>query len=109
MTTCKDEVDYVCDDCTDAWDLYRNCQVAEVHPISSADEVSVGNCVEVNQGGERFWLKVLATCTCFLIGRVMTDLVFPHPFSKGDTLKVTIQQVYNVERKGHDGLRCQAQ
>ena len=99
MTTCQDDVDYDCKDCTDAWDLYRNCQAADVHPTSSGDEVSVGNCIEANQGGERFWVKVLASCNCFIIGRVLPPLVFSHPFNVGDTIKILIQQIYNVERK----------
>ena len=100
MATCQDDVDYVYDDCVDAWELSRlyGCNEAP-NPVSNMSEVSVGNCIEVNQGGERFWIKVLATCTCYVIGRVMAPLEMPHPFSVGDTIRVEIYHIYNVERK----------
>jgi hypothetical protein len=99
MTTCKDDVDYICADCVDAWELSRNYSCNESpNPVSTMDEVKVGNCVEANQGEERFWMKVLAVCTCYLIGEVTTDQVFPHPFQKGDTLRIEIYQIYNVDR-----------
>lgn len=99
MTTCKDDVDYICTDCVDAWELSRNYSCNESpNPVSTMDEVKVGNCVEANQGSERFWMKVLAVCTCYLIGEVTSDQVFPHPFQKGDTLRIEIYQIYNVDR-----------
>jgi len=99
--TCKcNRYDYDCKDCTDAWELsrYYGCNESPnpVHDIEL--EVEIGDCVEVNQGNERFWIQVTDTCNCFLVGIVMSDLHFDHPFQKGDCIKVTTQQIYNVDK-----------
>jgi len=92
--------DYDCKDCTDAWELSRlyGCRESP-KPVFYLDmEVDVGDCVEANQGGERFWLEVTAVCGCYVVGILISDLHFDHPFQKGDCLKILTQQIYNVDR-----------
>ena len=96
---CK-KYDYDCITCTDAWELSRlyGCNESP-NPVNELErEVEVGDCVEANQGGERFWIQVTAVCGCFVVGIVVSDLVFNHPFSKGDCVKITTQQIYNVDK-----------
>ena len=100
--SCKRKA-YKCNDCTDAWELSRlySCNESP-NPVSDIDrEVEVGDCVEANQGGERFWVQVTDTCTCYIIGVVVSDLVFPHPFVKGQKIRLEIFHIYNVEGYRH--------
>lgn len=93
------EYDYKCDDCVDAWELSRlyGCNESP-NPVSNLSDVEVGDCVEVNQGKERFWIKVTDVCVCYIVGIVVSDLHFSHPFSKGDSLRVEIYNIYNVDK-----------
>lgn len=91
---------YDCKDCTDAWGLSRlyGCKESPSPVYDLEFEVDVGDCVEANQGGERFWIRVTDTCNCYLVGIIVSDLVFDHPFKKGDCIKITTQQIYNVNK-----------
>lgn len=96
--SCSD-YDYKCDDCVDAWELSRlyGCNESP-NPVTDLDQVEVGDCIEVNQNGERFWIQVTDVCICFVVGIVVSDLVFSHPFSKGDSIRVEIWHIYNVDK-----------
>lgn len=98
--SCK-EYDYECLDCVDAWDLSRmyGCNESPNPVLNLTMEVDVGDCVEVNQGDERFWIQVTDVCNCFIIGIVVSDLHFNHPFTTGDKIKITTQQIYNVDKE----------
>lgn len=98
--SCKDKDYYKCDDCVNAWDLSREYGCNESpSPVTDLErEVEVGDCVEVNQNGERFWIQVVDVCVCFIIGIVIGPLVFPHPFAIGDKIRVEIYQIYNVDK-----------
>lgn len=98
MDPCKDYT-HKCTECTDAWELSRlyGCNEAP-HPLSDLNDVEVGDCVEVNHGGERFWIQITAVCTCYVVGIVVSDLHFSHPFIKGDKIRVEIQQIYNHDK-----------
>ena len=98
--SCKDKDYYKCDTCTDAWELSREYGCKESpNPVTDLDrEVEIGDCVEVNEGGERFWIQVTDVCRCFIIGIVISDLVFPHPFTTGDKIRVEIYHIYNVDK-----------
>jgi len=95
---CRDGDYYDCIDCVDAWELSRlyGCNEAP-HPLQNLDDVKPGDLVEFNQGGERIWGRVLYNCGCTLIVEVVSDLVFSHPFSKGDKVLLTLFQIYNWE------------
>ncbi len=100
MVVCNPDYDYKCDDCTDAWELSRlyGCNEAP-HPVSNLeDEVEVGDCVEANQGNERFWIQVVDVCVCYVVGIVVSDLSFSHPFVKGDKIRLEIHHIYNVDK-----------
>ena len=99
--TCNDDYDYKCDDCTDAWELSRlyGCYESP-NPVANLEtEVNVNDCVEANQGGERFWLQVTDVCICYIVGIVISDLQFSHPFSKGDRVRLEVYQIYNVDKE----------
>ena len=98
--SCKDKDYYKCDDCVNAWDLSREYGCNESpSPVTDLErEVEVGDCVEVNQNGDRFWIQVVDVCVCFIIGIVIGPLVFPHPFSVGDKIRVEIYHIYNVDK-----------
>lgn len=97
---CKDKDYYKCDDCTDAWELSRHYGCNEApHPVTDMErEVKIGDCVEVNQGNERFWIQVTDVCVCFIIGIVIGPLHFNHQFGIGDKIRVEIYHIYNVDR-----------
>lgn len=84
-----------------AWELsrYYSCNESP-KPVLDCDEIHIGYFIEVNSGGERFWLKVIEICRClykgcFFIGKIIDDLVLSHNFSKGDLLKIEIWEIYN--------------
>lgn len=98
---CKDKNYYKCDDCVNAWELSKlyGCYESP-NPVTDLErEVEVGDCVEVNQNGERFWIKVTDVCVCFIIGTVIGPLQFSHPFVAGDRIRVEIYQIYNVDKE----------
>ena len=99
--SCQDRDYYKCADCVDAWDLSRNYSCNESpNPVNSIDsEIEIGNLVEANQNGERFWVRVTDKCVCYIIGIVVSELVFSHPFSKGDKIRLEIYQIYNVRKE----------
>ena len=96
--SCADYV-YKCHDCVDAWELSRmyGCHESP-NPIASIDEVDVGDCVEVNHNGERFWIKVTDVCRCFIVGEIISNLIYNHPFNKGQNIRVEIWAIYNVDK-----------
>jgi len=97
---CNKDYDYKCDDCVDAWALSRlySCYEA-AHPVADLEfEVEVGDCVEANQGRERFWVQVTDVCVCYIIGIVISDLHFNHPFTKGSRIRLEIFHIYNVDK-----------
>lgn len=109
---CSTKPDYWCTDleCTDACELSRHYSCNESpNPPGSMDEVPIGSCVEFNVDAERVWLKVLATCNCYLIGEVMPVLVFSHDFKVGDLVRLEICHIYNVETKAEWCLNYEAQ
>jgi hypothetical protein len=98
--SCKDKDYFKCDECTNAWELSRlyGCNESP-NPVTDLErEVEVGDCVEVNENGDRFWIQVTDVCVCFIIGIVLGPLVFPHPFAIGDKIRVEIYQIYNVDK-----------
>ena len=105
--TCSRDPDgvWTCDDMTDAWELKNTLDVScetSFTTISGIENVDCNNQtteVEVNQGGERFWLLVLDCPECkYILGRIVTDLILPHPYAKGDLMQVEVKNVYNVRR-----------
>lgn len=99
MSNCNNKKLYNCTDCVDAWELSRTYTCNESpKPISNLYDVDVGDLVEINQNGERFWVKILEICSCHYIVEVVSDLVFQHPFSKGDKIRIEIYHIYNVKR-----------
>jgi hypothetical protein len=98
---CND-YEYSCEDeeCTNAWDLSRlyGCYESPKPVTNLEREVEVGDCIEVNQGGERFWIQVTDVCVCYVVGFIVSDLVLDHPFNKGDTIRVEIWHIYNVDK-----------
>jgi len=98
--SCKDKDYYKCDDCVNAWELSKlyGCNESPKPVTDLEREVEVGDCIEVNQGSERFWIQVSDVCVCFIIGIVIGPLVFPHPFVIGDKIRVEIYQIYNVDK-----------
>jgi len=98
--SCKDKDYYKCDDCVNAWELSKlyGCNESPKPVTDLEREVEVGDCIEVNQGNERFWIQVTDVCVCFVIGIVIGPLVFPHPFGIGDKIRVEIYQIYNVDK-----------
>ena len=102
--SCDDTGAYVCNECEDAWETYRDSKASygcsqEAYAIYSVNYVTVGDCIQVRIDEERIWLKVTAVCECYYLGVVMYKLENPHPFKKGDLLRVEIQHVFNVENK----------
>jgi len=64
------------------------------------DELKVGDCVEVNHNGERFWTKVVEICkVCDIVGVVLSNLVFDHPFTTGDNIKFARWNVYSIDKE----------
>lgn len=99
---CDTKPDYNCVDleCTDAVELSRHSMcTTSPNPPNSMDEVPVGSCVEFNVDSERLWVKVLATCTCYLIGEVMPPMFLEHEFKVGDLIRIEIQNIYNIDTK----------
>ena len=96
--TCK-EFDYDCEDCVNAWELSREYSCNESPKcVNSVNEIKVGEYVEANQGGERFWVVVTDICDCYIIGVVITNLKLSHPFTVGEKIKIGLQQIYNVRK-----------
>ena len=97
--SCKDKDYYKCDDCVNAWELSRNYSCNESpNPVTDLErEVRIGDCVEVNENGDRFWIQVSDVCVCFIIGIVLGPLHFDHDFGIGDKIRVEIYQIYNVD------------
>ena len=60
--------------------------------------VEVGDYLEVNHIGERFWTMVVDIDRCDFIARVEDDLEFIHPFIKGDLIKFNKYNVYTVRK-----------
>ena len=105
--TCKQDANSVwtCDDMTDAWQLKKDLDVSCFTSITTIEGIKDVDCnkqtteVEVNQGGERFWLLVLDCPECkYILGRIITDLILPHPYAKDDLMQVEVKEVYNVRR-----------
>ena len=100
----KDGV-WFCDDMTDAWELKNTLDVSCYTSFSTIEGIRNLDCnhetteAEVNQGGERFWLLVLDCPECtYILGRIITDLILPHPYAKGDLMQVEVRNVYNLRR-----------
>lgn len=98
--TCKDKDYYKCDTCVDAWELSKHYSCNESpNPVTDMDrEVEVGDCVEVNNNGDRFWIEVTDVCVCFIIGIILGPFHNDQPFSIGDKIRVEIYQIYNVDK-----------
>jgi hypothetical protein len=97
---CKDKDNYVCDTCVDAWELskYYSCNESP-NPVTNMEiEVEVGDCVEVNNNGDRFWIEVTDVCVCFIIGIILGPFHNSQPFSIGDKIRVEIYHIYNVDK-----------
>jgi hypothetical protein len=98
--SCKDKDYYTCTDCVNAWELSMMYSCYESpKPVTDLEaEVSIGDCVEVNQGSERFWIRVTDICVCFIVGIVLGPLHFNHQFVVGDKIRVEIYHIYNVDK-----------
>lgn len=95
----------MCDDMTDAWELKNTLDVSCSTSFTTIEGIKDVDCnyetteVEVNQGGERFWLLVLDCPECkYILGKIISDLLLPHPYSKGDLMQVEVRHIYNVRR-----------
>lgn len=89
--------DYDCTEtCVDAWDLdkFYSCNESPT-PLQNFNDVEVGDLLEFNHDGERMWGRVIEKCGCDIIVEVISDLVLPHPFSKGDKILLNIINIYN--------------
>ena len=65
------------------------------------DDLEVGDCVEVNHNGERFWNEIEKFCgSCDLVAKVYQDLVFDHPFAKGSLIKFSRWNIYTIKKGG---------
>jgi len=98
--SCKDKDYFKCDECTNAWELSRlyGCNESP-NPVTDLErEVEIGDCVEVNENGDRFWIQVTDVCVCFIIGIVLGPLHFDHDFGVGDKIRVEIYHIYNVDK-----------
>lgn len=98
--SCKDKDYFKCDECTNAWELSKlyGCNESP-NPVTDLErEVEIGDCVEVNHNGDRFWIQVTDVCVCFIIGIVLGPLHFDHDFGVGDKIRVEIYQIYNVDK-----------
>jgi len=105
--TCRQDANSIwfCDDMTDAWQLKKDLDVSCSTSITTIEGIKDVDCnnqtteIEVNQGGERFWLLVLDCPDCtYILGRIITDLVLAHPYVKGDLMQVEVKDIYNVRR-----------
>ena len=95
---------YNCIDCVDAWDLEKYYSGPEAPtPITSFDNVEVGDFVEFNHGAERLWGEIVELCycpaDCDLLVEVTTPPIKPHPFIQGDVIKINIIHIYNHRKK----------
>ena len=99
--SCDCSYDYdATNDCVDAWDLekYYSCYESP-NPVTNCEDISIGDLLEFNQGGERMWGIVVEICSCPLccdfVVEVTTDLQLFHPFSTGDRVLINIICIYN--------------
>ena len=106
MTCNKDVNDiWFCDDMTDAWELKNTLDVSCTTSFTTIEGIKDVDCnnqtteVEVNQGGERFWLLVLDCPECtYMLGRIVSDLLLEHDYVKGDIIRAEVKNIYNVRR-----------
>lgn len=98
MSYCKNKNVYKVD-LVDAWQLSREYSCNESPKcVSNFTDVEVGDLVEINNNGERFWVEIIELCNCYYIGRVLGPLYRPHDFGVGDLIWVDIQNIYNVKK-----------
>jgi len=94
-----------CDDWVDAWDLSKFYGCTEspniVIDFDNIDCDGGTTLAEVNRNGERFWTRVIDCPRCeVIVAIVICDLVFDHPFSKGDRVQYELRNVYNIRTIG---------
>ena len=100
MTCTIEDGIYICDGYEDvsSFDLLymsKDFQAPTAHEVSL---VKIGDYIEVNNGGERFWTKVIYkefSC-CYFVATIQDDLKMPHPFSKGDNIKFHKFNIYSI-------------
>jgi len=82
--------------------LANACKLKKEYPdlaiVSRRDVVnlSVDDFVQLSHEGERFEVKIEEINDAEFIGTVRSDLVFNHPFSYGDYLAFTSDNVINL-------------
>lgn len=91
---------YICDGFEDVstFDLLymsKDFQAPTDHEVSL---VEIGDYIEVNNDGERFWTKVINKYSCYFVATIQDDLKMPHPFSKGDNIKFHKFNIYNIRK-----------
>jgi len=81
----------------DAWQLSREYSCNESPKcVNNFSDVEVGDLVEINNNGERFWAEIIELCNCYYIGRVRGPLLRPHTFGVGDLIRIDIKNIYNL-------------
>lgn len=98
MSLCHDLKIY--DGFMDVREFDKDIQCFDPPGNEAIDELEVGDCVEVNHNGERFWIKIVEFCgICDIIGNVLSDLIFDHPFKKGDNIKFAKWNIYSIDKE----------
>lgn len=98
MSLCND-LD-IFDGFIDVRDFDKDVQCFDPPGTEALDELKVGDCVEVNHNGERFWTRVVELCgICDIVARVLSTLVFSHPFATGDIIKFAKWNVYAIDEE----------
>jgi hypothetical protein len=81
-------------------DFDKDVQCFDFPGQKAIDELEVGDCVEVNHNGERFWTKFVEFCgPCDIVATVLSALVFDHPFTTGDNIKFAKWNVYSIDKE----------
>ena len=63
-------------------------------------ELQPGDCLEVNHDGERFWTTFIEFCKpCDIITKVLSQLVFNHPFQTRDNIKFAKWNIYSIDKE----------
>ena len=98
MSLCNDLEIY--DGYIDVRDFDKDVQCFNPPGNEALNELVVGDCVEVNHNGERFWTKIVELCPpCDIVAQVLSTLVFNHPFTTGDNIKFARWNVYTIDKE----------
>lgn len=76
---------------------YPNLEIPNYQQISA---IETDDWVELTCEGDRFWVTVdivnIDENDCEFVGYIQTELVFPHPFKKGDCILFEGNNVLNI-------------